>query len=88
MTPPNDGTSELPVLGETQMDIDNDVFNLLTMHALQGAQVTADGRSALAEFTRLGHIRASSTVSFREATGVRHVAEAGKTSTQGNANAS
>ena len=65
-----------------------EVYELLTMHALQGAQVTADGRSALAEFTRLNHIRASSTVSFREATGVRHVTEAGNTSTQSNAGAS
>jgi len=65
--------------------VDPTVAQMLTNHTLNGAQITADGRSALAEFTRLDHIRASNTISFREATGVRHVTEAGQTSTQSNA---
>jgi hypothetical protein len=64
--------------------VDATVAQMLTTHTLNGAQITADGRSALAEFTRLDHIRASNTISFREATGVRHVTESGNNSTQAN----
>lgn len=67
--------------------VDPTVAQMMTMHAMNNAQVTADGRSALAEFTRLDHIRAANTISFREATGVRHVTEAGQSSTQSNARA-
>lgn len=67
--------------------LDPDSARLLTQHALTGAQITADGRSALAEFVRLGHMRASEMISFREAAGVRHVTESGKDSTQSNARA-
>lgn len=71
----------------TMPDVQIDVNNLMHIHAANGAQITADGRSALAEFTRLHHLRASDLISFKEAAGVRHVTEAGQTSTQSNANA-
>jgi hypothetical protein len=83
-----DGVVTVPVSCDEEKKmslVDPAVAQMLTTHALNGAQITADGRSALAEFTRLDHIRASNTISFREATGVRHVTEAGQTSTQANA---
>jgi len=81
-----DGVVTVPVhdCKEKQMLVDPTVAQMLTTHTLNGAQITADGRSALAEFTRLDHIRASNTISFREATGVRHVTESGNNSTQAN----
>lgn len=63
------------------------VMEMLLVHAMQNGQVSADGRTALAEFTRLSYLSGKDLVSFREATGVRHVTEAGKTNTQANANA-
>jgi hypothetical protein len=82
-----DGVITIPVPDEEEKMslVDATVAQMLTTHTLNGAQITADGRSALAEFTRLDHIRASNTISFREATGVRHVTEAGQSSTQSNA---
>lgn len=77
-------TAPVPDYKENQMLVDPTVAQMLTTHTLNGAQITADGRSALAEFTRLDHIRASNTISFREATGVRHVTESGNNSTQAN----
>lgn len=84
--PPDDGVVQVPVpiRGDSQMAQEIDVNNMLVLHCMNGAQITADGRSSLAEFTRLGHIRASDTVSFRESTGVRHVTESGANSTQAN----
>jgi hypothetical protein len=80
-----DGVVTLPSIEKKKMSlVDATVAQMLTMHTLNGAQVTADGRSALAETVRLDHIRASNTISFREATGVRHVTEAGQSSTQAN----
>lgn len=79
-----DGVVTLPPYENQKMLVDPTVAQMMTMHAMNNAQVTADGRSALAEFTRLDHIRASNTISFREATGVRHVTEAGQSSTQAN----
>lgn len=80
-------TVPFPNEEETMPLVDETVAQMMTMHAMNGAQITADGRSALAETVRLDHIRASNTISFREAAGVRHVTEAGQSSTQANSRA-
>ena len=83
----DDGTLELGEGEQMAAEHSINAMEMLMTHAMHGHQITADGRSALAEFTRLHHLRAADLISFKEAAGVRHTTEAGQTSTQSNARA-
>ena len=59
------------------MQSDDTTREMLRTHALNGAQLQANGAMLYAENLRYGYLIGKDRISFAESTGVRHVEESG-----------